>query len=234
MEQTCLRLGRAAYVLAMAALLFSGLLAKPTPAQQAIPDLSLVTESLPDAFLNQPYSVRLEAKGGMPPYRWSVESGEMPAGLRLEENGNLTGVIAKPGDYRFSLSLSDSSSPRKTVTRDFLLHVTAPLELVWAAFPRVEASAITGTVKVSNQSKDDFDLTVIIVAVNEIGKAFALGYQRFDLQQAVVNFEIPFQSTLPQGSYVVHADAVAEIPAKNTIYRKRLQTPSPLAVTVGP
>jgi hypothetical protein len=46
--------------------------------------------------------------------------------------------------------------------------------------------------------------------------------------------QIPFGETLPPGTYVVHADAVAEIPSKNSILRQRLQTPAPLPVTFGP
>jgi len=72
---------------------------------------------------------------------------------------------------------------------------------------------------------------VIVVAVNEIGKAFALGYQRFDLQPNNKDVEIKFGSTLPRGQYVIHADAIAEVPGKRAIYRSRLQTPQPLRVT---
>ena len=40
-----------------------------------------------------------------------------------------------------------------------------------------------------------------------------------------MDFEIPFGSTLPTGKYVVHADAIAEVPSKKAIYRARQQTP---------
>jgi hypothetical protein len=154
--------------------------------------------------------------------------------LELDETGNISGTPIQSGEFRFTVAASDSELPARKVSRDFTLRVISPLELAWGNFPGVEGNVIKGSVKVSNASKDDFDLTVIVVAVNEIGKAFALGYQRFSLKQAVADFEIPFSSSLPQGSYVVHADAVAEIPAKDAIYRRRLQTPSPLAITTGP
>jgi hypothetical protein len=86
-------------------------------------------------------------------------------------------------------------------------------------------------VVVSNGTKDAFDLTVIVVAVNEIGKAFALGYQRFDLRPQTKEMEIKFGSTMPRGQYVIHADAIADVPDKNAIYRDRLQTPQALVVT---
>jgi hypothetical protein len=61
-----------------------------------------------------------------------------------------------------------------------------------------------------------------------------LGYQRLNLKAGVADLQIPFGLNMPPGSYVVHADAIAEVPAKNAIYRQRLQTASPLTVAVGP
>jgi hypothetical protein len=85
---------------------------------------------------------------------------------------------------------------------------------------------------VSNGSRSPYDQTVIIVAVNEFGKAFALGYQRFNLP-AQAQQVIPYSSSLPNGHYIVHVDAVAEIPARNLIRRARLQTPQPITVDVN-
>ena len=59
-----------------------------------------------------------------------------------------------------------------------------------------QRNIIAGTVEVSNGSRDIYDQTVIIVAVNEIGKAFALGYQHFDLSPQSQQF-IPYSSSLP-------------------------------------
>ena len=49
-----------------------------------------------------------------------------------------------------------------------------------------------------------------------------------------VGQELPFAETLPRDGYVVHVDAVGEVPARNIIYRERMQTPSMLQVAVGP
>jgi len=70
--------------------------------------------------------------------------------------------------------------------------------------------------------------------VNEYGKAFALGYQRFELKPDNLKVEIPFNSTLPRGRYKVHADAIAQISARHAIYRNRLETPEPLVVSSPP
>jgi len=138
------------------------------------------------------------------------------------------------GDFHVSVSVTDSGNPPQTRSKDFSLGAPVPLLLEWSQRPGVSGHQISGGVKVSNPSQDNFDLTVIVVAVNEIGKAFALGYQRLELKRGMVDFDIPFASTVPQGSYVVHADSVAEVPAKNAIYRNRLQTDAGLQVTAGP
>jgi hypothetical protein len=77
-------------------------------------------------------------------------------------------------------------------------------------------------------------LTVIIVAVAENGRATAIGYQHFSLNAGTNDVRIPFGSTLPYGAYVIHADAIAEIPKRNAILRQRLQTPLPLQIVQAP
>ena len=62
-------------------------------------------------------------------------------------------------------------------------------------------------------------LTVIVVAVNEYGKAFTLGYQHFTLSAGTTSPDIPFQMLMPRGRYRVRADAVGELLAKNQIFR---------------
>ena len=93
---------------------------------------------------------------------------------------------------------------------------------------------IEGSVQVSNTTSDDFDFTFIALAVNEIGRATAIGYQHFPLKKGTTDFEIPFGDTLPHGAYVVHVDGVSEDTEKNQIHRARLQTPGSLQVAVGP
>jgi hypothetical protein len=75
---------------------------------------------------------------------------------------------------------------------------------------------------------------VIIVAVADNGRATAIGYEHFPLKAGATNVKIPFGNTLPHGGYVVHADAIAEIPTRKAILRQRLQTPQPLQVIQGP
>jgi hypothetical protein len=224
--------GYSRHVLAVALLVCCAALVTAQQTPTTGTPLAITTDSLPDARPHQEYSIHLESRGGTPPLRWAIVSGELPKGLTLdEETGVISGTPEERGDFEVSISLSDSAQPPHTTSKDFRLSSTAALSIEWRVYPRVDSDQISGSVVVSNGTKDAFDLTVIVVAVNEIGKAFALGYQRFDLRPQTKEMEIKFGSTMPRGQYVIHADAIADVPDKNAIYRDRLQTPQALVVT---
>ena len=198
---------------------------EPAPPEPS-PPLVVPEQNLPSLNVGLDIRIPLRAIGGVQPYQWLLSGGELPPGLNLDPAGYLFGRPSKPGTYEFTLTVTDAARPVHSVTKDFKSEVAAALLLEWLNPPAVQGDQITGSVQVSNGTKeDDFDLTVIVVAVNEIGRATALGYQHTTLKPGVTNFPIEFGSTLPVGSYVVHADAIAEIPAKNAILRQHLQTP---------
>jgi hypothetical protein len=128
----------------------------------------------------------------------------------------------------FSVSQNRKAAPP---AKDKATASKAPLTIEWTTAPHLDASTISGTVTLSNQTNQDFDQTVIVLAVNEVGKAFALGYQHFTLAHKTTSVPIKFSSQLPPGRYVIHADAIAEVPAKSAIYRARLQSSVPIVVT---
>jgi hypothetical protein len=115
------------------------------------------------------------------------------------------------------------------VEREFTLVVTAALGIEWKQLPAVHGEKIDGSVVVTNYTQQDFTLTVIVMAVNQIGRATALGYQEFTLRSGGEQV-IPFGSAPGPGTYVVHADAVAEVASTNSIYRARKQTDTPLVI----
>jgi hypothetical protein len=195
--------------------------------------LVITTESLPQAVPRQEYRVALQANGGVSPLHWRISVGTLPRGLRLDsESGLITGTPAEVGDFHFTAMVTDSSEPPQSASRELSLPAAAGLSLEWSAYPQVVGDQISGAVRVANGTRDEvFDQTVTVLAVNEIGKAFALGYQHFTLSPRSEKVEITFGSSLPRGTYVVHADAIAEVEAKNRIYRDRLQTPQRLVVS---
>ena len=212
------------------------LLGSSTIAQQA-PDptrLALDPVTLPTGSPKHPYKFQLQAHGGIPPYKYALVETALPAGITLGPDGFLTGTPPAKGEFRFTVSVTDSGTPAQSASRGFVLRIVAPMLMEWKKYAKVSGNRVEGSVLVSNSTEDDFDFTFIVLAVAEDGRATAIGYQHFDLKSGVDSFELPFGETLPRGVYGVHVDAVAEVAPKDTIYRVRLQTKEKLPVTVGP
>jgi Putative Ig domain len=198
------------------------------------PPLGIVELPLPPLVAGVEFRTQLHATGGVPPYVWSVASGDLPDGLTLTPEGCICGRPTKPGTFTAVLKVEDSGHPAHSITKDFRATVSAALLLEWLEFPKVHDSRIDGAVQVTNGMQDTLDLTVIIVAVAENGRATAIGYEHFPLKPGASNVPISFGNTLPHGAYVIHADAIAEIAVRNSILRQRLQTPQALPIAAGP
>lgn len=198
-------------------------------------ELVIETDSeLPDTYPQADYEFRFRAHGGVPPLHWRFEKGALPPGLQLETDGLLHGKAERVGDFEFQLSVRDGSQPQQAVQKGFLLRVRSALSLKWKTPAHVTGSRIEGAAEVSNTTPDDIDLTFIVMAVSDNGRATAIGYQHLVLRRGTLEQELPFGQTLPRGSYTVHVDAVGEVEAKKLIYRDRMQTPAPLPVVIGP
>jgi hypothetical protein len=210
-------------------------LAQPGSESAQNQDLVIETESpLPDTYPGESYTVYFHARGGVPPLHWRTEPSMWPLGVKLEDNGVLHGVGDRPGEYHITVVVTDSDTPPRSIKKSFVIHVSSALALKWKTEARVNGNRIEGSAVITNTTRDDVDLTFIVLAVAENGRATAIGYQHFLLPHGTIEKELPFGDTLPHGGYVVHVDAVGEVEKRNLIYRERLQTPRPLQVTVGP
>jgi Putative Ig domain len=197
--------------------------------------LTILEDSLPQLSSGMDFHVLLHASGGAPPYQWKAANGDLPAGLTISEDGMLQGRPTKAGDLTIDIMVSDSAHPAHNAEKVFHASVSAALTLDWLMEPKVQDGRIDGSVEVTNGSHDRFDLTVIIVAVaSDTGRATAIGYEHEKLSPGGDKTTISFGNTLPPGNYVIHADAIAEIPERNNILRQRLQTPQALQVVAGP
>lgn len=86
--------------------------------------------SLPSRIaVNRPFSGRLVALGGTPPYSFALANGNsLPFGLSLNPNtGVVSGTPTIAGDYPFGLIVTDSSSPMHTANQQFNIDVEAAL-----------------------------------------------------------------------------------------------------------
>jgi hypothetical protein len=84
----------------------------------------ITTGSLQPGTLNAPYTATLEAAYGTPPYTWTVISGSLPPGLMLNQStGQISGTPTATGLFNIRVRAADSSSPQKTMTKNFSISV---------------------------------------------------------------------------------------------------------------
>jgi Putative Ig domain len=204
-------------------------------AQQSAPadSLKVSRNQLEKPFLWKPFRIQLQASGGTVPYHWRIVEGSLPRNMFLNDNGMLTGVLNEPGPFQFTVLIRDNSSPPKEQKQQYLLRAEVPLTIDWKDKARIDGQRIDGSITASNNTGRDLDLTFIVLAVNDIGRATAIGYQHFALKSDTKNMELPFGDTLSPGNYEVNVDVVGEEPISKNIFRTRLVAEKK-AITQGP
>jgi hypothetical protein len=98
-------------------------------AQQALSILIVapltVSATLPAPTAGASYSQTITATGGVPPYKFAVTSGSLPAGFSLNAStGVISGTATSTGTSNFTISVTDSVGT--VVARALTLSVTAP------------------------------------------------------------------------------------------------------------
>jgi hypothetical protein len=198
--------------------------AQETPANK----LSILSKDLPVASLWNAYGLQgkfgfsLQSSGGVGTHHWRVSSGALPRGMKLDEIGTLMGVPEQSGEFHFTVLLTDG---HEEVRRKFTVTVQPPFRTDWSRKAQVNGNRIEGSIKVSNTTGRDFDLTFVVLAVNDIGRATAIGYQHFPLKKNTRDMELPFGDTLSYGNYAVNIDVVGEELESKMIFRTRLVAP---------
>ncbi|HXR98062.1 MAG TPA: putative Ig domain-containing protein [Terriglobales bacterium] len=182
------------------------------------------TEVLPLPVAGEAYTAKLVAEGGTPPYHWGAKN--LPPDLRLNsDTGVISGKLAIPEGFQVLVQVSDSATPPLTLTRLLMTAKQAPLEVKWLQSPTVNAGHLTGTVQATNHTTGPITLTVIAVAVNQTGKAFALRYENAALARNAHTAPLDFDVFMPPGAYTLNLDCVAEVPETGAIYRIHREIP---------
>lgn len=104
---------------------------KPAPAE-IVEQLSITPTTVPPLTLREPYSVTFTARGGKPPYVWSMNNrfasertpAPLPSGLSLTPSGILSGTPTEPGNHYLALMVTDSLGNR--AEQDIALAIAVP------------------------------------------------------------------------------------------------------------
>jgi hypothetical protein len=182
----------------------------------------IVPPERPRCIEQQDCTIQLRTSDGVAPFQWRVSSGDLPKGLELDRNtGKIAGTPTQAGVTTVVVTVTDRTA--YTAQLRITITIVSLLEIEWRSVPGMRDTNLGGSLHVINHSGNDVMLTVIVVAVNEIHKAFALGYQNFTLAAGATSPDIPFSMQMPPGRYGVRADAVGEVAPKNIIYRSALE-----------
>ncbi len=102
--------------------------------------LAISTTTLPGATVGAVYSQTLAASGGTTPYKWSVSSGSLPAGLTLATTGVISGAPTTAATSSFTVKVTDSASTPASATKALSITVaaagtTTPLSITTSTLP---------------------------------------------------------------------------------------------------
>jgi arabinan endo-1,5-alpha-L-arabinosidase len=90
--------------------------------------LAITTTSLAGGSVTVSYSAALTATGGTGTgYQWSAPGGGVPASLSLASSGVLSGTPTTPGDFTFTVEVTDSSGAPATANLNLVLSGSGPL-----------------------------------------------------------------------------------------------------------
>jgi hypothetical protein len=82
---------------------------------------------LPEGVVGEAYHQVLYAIGGRRPYDWRVDSGSLPPGLSLSNNGILSGIPTTAGHYSSIITVADSADPSPSSdTKDVSITIEPP------------------------------------------------------------------------------------------------------------
>lgn len=91
------------------------------------PPVEISTLALATGVMGLAYTEQLAARGGVPPYSWSVTAGALAAGLTLEQSGAITGTPTVTGLFELSVTAQDQRGVG--ATKSLLLRIVGPEEV---------------------------------------------------------------------------------------------------------
>lgn len=88
--------------------------------------LAITTTTLPAGSVGTTYSATLAASGGVPPYSWTVSSGDLPAGLSLSKTtGVISGTPTAAAISNFTINATDSESPAEVTSANLSITISS-------------------------------------------------------------------------------------------------------------
>jgi len=104
-----------------------------------IQKLAIITQNLENAFENLFYNKTIDVTGGIPPYHFQLQSGTLPTGLFLHENGLLYGkTTAASMSQRITIEVMDSDIPPQKSEKAYQINTEHELSLYPSNIPETK------------------------------------------------------------------------------------------------
>jgi Putative Ig domain len=105
-----------------------------------IPGPSLNFAAPPGGWTHTVYLDTLTESGGTPPLTWAVSSGNLPAGIILTSDGNLSGTPTATGAFGFTVKVTDANG--QSATQATSLIIAAGVSTTFSAPPATVVGAL--------------------------------------------------------------------------------------------
>jgi hypothetical protein len=106
----------------------------------AVSSVDITTNSVPNGTTNIDYSAVIQATGGCTPYKWTIASGALPAGVTAKVSSattsvSLSGMPTKAGTYSFAEKVTGCGGNFAEVTYKVVIQASANhvVDLHWKA-----------------------------------------------------------------------------------------------------
>jgi uncharacterized repeat protein (TIGR03803 family) len=87
--------------------------------------LNITTTAFTSGMVGAMYSSALTATGGVSPYKWTLDSGTLPAGLTLSaDSGVLSGTPTTLGNFSFTIRITDSEGTPASTSAPFSVNIS--------------------------------------------------------------------------------------------------------------
>jgi len=84
--------------------------------------LKITTENIPDGMVGQLYETQLETNLEIQNGLWSLDTGELPQGLTLSQNGSIAGTPEETGEYSFDVSFDGGEHGTAEASYTIVIH----------------------------------------------------------------------------------------------------------------
>jgi hypothetical protein len=92
-----------------------------------VANVGVTTARLPDGTVQTAYTASIQAKGGCTPYKWSISSGSLPAGVRAKVSSSttslrLTGTPTTAKTYSFAVKVTGCAGVEAKASYKTVIH----------------------------------------------------------------------------------------------------------------